>query len=103
MRTILLGAVLALAAAGGCSNDKSSSSSATAEKADDVPTVTLDETEKLLAANEATAIDCNGDRTRKKYGILPGAVLIADEESFPASDLPADKARKLIFYCSDTR
>lgn len=101
MRTILLGAVLALATVGGCSNDKASSSSA--EKADDVPTVTLDEADKLLAANEATAIDCNGDRTRKKYGILPGAVLIADEESFPASDLPADKTRKLIFYCSDTR
>ncbi len=101
MRTILLGAVLALATVGGCSNDKSSS--AAAEKADDVPTVTLDETDKLLAANEATAVDCNGDRTRTKYGILPGAVLIADEESFPASDLPADKTRRLIFYCSDTR
>ena len=48
MRTILLGAVLALATVGGCSNDKSSS--AAAEKADDVPTVTLDETDKLLAA-----------------------------------------------------
>lgn len=103
MRTILLGAVLALATVGGCSKDTSSSGSSTQEKADDVPTVTLDETEKLLAANEATAVDCNGDRTREKLGILPGAVLISDEETYPASELPADKARKLIFYCSDTR
>ena len=96
MRTILLAVVLAsAAAAAGCSKDKAES----AHK-EEFPSMTLDEVEKGLAANEVTAVDCNGDKTRKKHGIVPGALLIEDEETFEASVLPADKARKLVFYCS---
>jgi len=96
MRTMLLAVVLAsAAAAAGCSKDKAES----AHK-DDLPTMTLDAVEKGIAANEVTAVDCNGDKTRKKYGIVPGAILIEDEEAFEASVLPPDKTRKLVFYCS---
>jgi hypothetical protein len=97
MRKLIFAAVLGLAAISGCSKDKSSSS----EKAEEqFPTMTLDEVEKGLAASELTAIDCNGESTRKKHGVVPGAVLITDEEKYPASELPADKTRKLVFYCS---
>jgi hypothetical protein len=58
--------------------------------------------DKALAAKEATPVDCNGDRTRKKLGVIPGAILVSDEESFAASELPADKNTKLVFYCADT-
>lgn len=96
MRTILLGVVLASAAASaGCSKDNSGH-----EAKSDLPTMTLDQVEKGIAANTLTAVDCNGDKTRKKYGIVPGAILIEDEEAFEASALPADKARPLVFYCS---
>lgn len=97
MRTILLAVVLASAAAAGCSKDKATG----AEGAEaNLPMMSLDEVDKGLAANTLTAVDCNGDNTRKKYGVLPGAVLVTDEEAYAASALPADKTRKLVFYCS---
>ena len=96
MRTFLFSVVLGLAAVSGCSKDKATSESAEEQ----FPEMTLDAVEKGLAANELSAIDCNGESTRKKHGVLPGAILVADEETYPASDLPADKTRKLVFYCS---
>lgn len=96
MRTILLASVLSLAAVSGCSRDKAN----TSETAGHFTEMSPDDVEKGLAANQLTAVDCNGDKLRKKLGVLPGAVLIDDEEEFLASDLPADKARKLVFYCS---
>lgn len=98
MRTILLAVVLASAAAAGCSKDKASDDHVTVKS--DLPTMTLDDVDKGLAANELTAVDCNGEKTRKKFGTVPGAILIEDEETFEASALPADKNRKLVFYCS---
>ena len=97
MRTILFAAALSLAAASGCAKDKGST-----EQVDDYPRMSLDEVEKGIAANEVTAIDCNGERTRKKLGAVPGAVIISDEETYPVTELPADKARRLVFYCSDS-
>jgi hypothetical protein len=96
MRTVLLAAALSLVAASGCAKDKPS-----AEQVDEYPKMSLDEVEKGIAANVVTAIDCNGERTRKKLGVVPGAVVISDEETYPVSELPADKARRLVFYCSD--
>jgi hypothetical protein len=99
MRNLLFLAVLACGAVAGCAKDKSDASAAA--KAEEFPTMTIDEVDRALAAKEAQAIDCNGERTRKKSGVLPGAILISDEELYPASELPADKATKLIFYCAD--
>ena len=96
MSKLIIAALLGLTTLSGCSKDKSASS----ESEHKLPEMSLDDVEKGLAANELTAIDCNGSDTRKKYGVIPDAVLIADEEAYPASDLPADKARKLVFYCS---
>jgi hypothetical protein len=98
MRTTLFAIVIAVSAATGCSKGEEK----TEQKAEqDYPKMTLDEVEAGIAANTLTAVDCNGDKTRKKYGAVPGAVLITDEESYPESELPADKTRKLVFYCSD--
>jgi len=97
MRTLLFAAAVALVGVGGCAKDKTDSS---AEKAVEVPNLSMDEVEKGLAAKQLVAVDCNGDKTRKKLGVLPGAILLEDEEAFVASDLPADKATKLVFYCS---
>ena len=97
MRTILLAVVLASAAAtaSGCSKDDK------ADKAhSDLPTLSIADVDKGIAANELTVVDCNGEKTRKKYGIIPNAVLVEDEETFNADVLPPDKARKLVFYCS---
>ena len=98
MRTLLFGLALSLAAATGCNSDKT----AAADKAkDEIPALSMDEVQKGIEAKTLTAVDCNGDRTRKKMGTLPGAITVSDEESFAASELPADKGTKLVFYCMD--
>jgi hypothetical protein len=98
MRTLLFGIALSLAAVSGCNSDKA----AAGDKAKaDFPAMTMDEVQKGIDAKQLTAVDCNGDRTRKKLGVLPGAISVSDEESFAASELPADKATKLVFYCAN--
>lgn len=97
MRELIITAVVGLAAFSGCAKDKDASGET---KHDDLPTVTVDDVEAGLAANTLTAVDCNGEKTRRNVGIVPGAVLISDEEAFTAAELPADKTRKLVFYCS---
>lgn len=98
MRTLLLAAALALASSAGCTKTDDNKAAA---KADDVPTMTVDELAAALDAKQATPVDCNSERTRKKLGVVPGAIVISDEESFGASELPADKTTKLVFYCAD--
>jgi len=100
MRSLLLGAALALVSITGCSRDKGGSGAA-AEHEQKFATMTIDEVEAAVTAKQAVAVDCNGDRTRSKLGVVPGAILITDEEQYAPSELPADKATKLIFYCSD--
>jgi rhodanese-related sulfurtransferase len=98
MQAIVLAAVLALGAGAGCA--KSEKSAAT-EKAT-VATVTVDEVDQKLASGECVPVDANGTATRKKMGILPGAVLLTDSDTFQLSELPADKAKTLVFYCANT-
>lgn len=97
MRKMLLAAVLAVSAITGCA--KSEGGGAAAEKDVKIPEITVDQLDKDLAAKAVTTVDCNGDSTRKRMGTIPGAILVADEEKYPASDLPADKSTKLVFYC----
>lgn len=61
----------------------------------------VDELDRQLAAGAAQAVDANGDLTRKRLGTIPGAVLLSDYEAFSLSELPADKARPLVFYCAN--
>ena len=97
MRTLLFSAVIAVASIG-CS-EKADRDSKAEVKHDDLPEMTVDEVAAGLEAKTVTAVDCNSDKTRKKVGVLPGAILIDDEETFTASVLPADKTAKLVFYC----
>ncbi len=96
MRKMLLAACLAVAVVPGCTK---SSDGGTAEKDVKIPQITVDQLDKDLAAKTATPVDCNGDSTRKHMGTIPGAILISDEEKFAATELPADKTTKLVFYC----
>ena len=34
-------------------------------------------------------------------GVVPGAVLLTDSESFALTELPADKSKPLVFYCAN--
>ena len=95
---MLLAALLSLAAVPACT--KSGDADSKGAKDDvKIASITIDDADKLLAAKQATAVDCNGAPTRKRMGTIPGAILVTDDEAFAASELPADKQSKLVFYC----
>ncbi len=92
---LALGA-LALGVAGGCRKDDKPA--AAARKIVEVSVAELD---AMIAKGACTPVDANGDVTRKKRGVIPGAVRLSDYETYAASELPADKARALVFYCAN--
>ncbi len=96
MRRMLFALALTLPMAAACSKSEKADSS---KHEANLPEMTVDQVAAGLEAKQLTPVDCNGDKTRKKHGVLPGAILIADEETFTAADLPADKTTKLVFYC----
>ena len=94
--TIRIVLVMALGlAAGGCSRQDTGSQSAA------VRTVGIDELDRRIAAGQCQAVDANGAATRKRLGVIPGATLLSDHEAYKLSELPADKARPLVFYCAN--
>jgi hypothetical protein len=96
MRTLLFSAVIALASIG-CTEKANQSDSKAEVK--HLPEMSIEDVAAGLEAKQLTPVDCNGEKTRKKHGVLPGAILIDDEETFTASALPSDKTTKLVFYC----
>jgi rhodanese-related sulfurtransferase len=46
--------------------------------------------------------DANVPSTRSKFGVIPGATLLASGDDYPLSMLPQDKDAKLVFYCANT-
>jgi rhodanese-related sulfurtransferase len=98
MRTLLVSAALALVSLAGCSKSKDESAQAETK----LPTVTVDELDAQLATSAVQPVDANGQQTRAKMGVIPGAVLLTDSEEFQPSELPADKSKPLVFYCANT-
>jgi rhodanese-related sulfurtransferase len=98
----MLAAVLVswFALGAGCSGTRDRDAQATEDRASvQVATVTVDELDHLLAGNECQAVDANGTETRRHLGVIPGAVLLTDADSI--DKLPADKTRRLVFYCTN--
>lgn len=96
MRTLLVACLLAIATAAGCT--RTADHGATEQVA--IAAVTVDELDQLLAHHDCQAVDANGDSTRKKMGVIPGAVLLSSMDA--VNELPADKAKGLVFYCANT-
>jgi rhodanese-related sulfurtransferase len=104
MRTPLLLALATAAALGPACSKGGGDEAAPAPPtrvARQIPTISIEELEARLAKGDCRAVDANGDATRKRFGVIPGAVLISDSETFLPSELPADKARGLVFYCAN--
>lgn len=47
--------------------------------------------------------DANGDETRQKDGIIPGAKLLPGLDYSVAKELPTDKSADLVFYCGSPK
>jgi len=67
--------------------------------APEVPAVSVDELDHLLASHQCVAVDTNGDVTRRRMGVIPGAVLLRDMDA--VDQLPADRTTGLVFYCAN--
>ena len=94
MRTLFVISLLALAAAAGCSRHRDE----VAAQAPEVAAVSVDQLDRMLADHSCQAVDANGDLTRQRMGIIPGAVLLVDDS---IANLPADKSKGLVFYCAN--
>ncbi|MBT8494561.1 MAG: rhodanese-like domain-containing protein [Deltaproteobacteria bacterium] len=60
-----------------------------------------DEVDALLKDGKVHVFDANSDKTRSKYGVVPGAKLLTSYKDYDLGILPEDKAAKLVFYCSN--
>jgi len=49
-------------------------------------------------------LDANVEETREQYGVIPRARLLTSYDQYDiATELPAAKNAKLVFYCANTR
>lgn len=92
MKSFVVCLAFALLAVAGCSKP---------EKEKGIAIVGVPELDAMLARGAWTPVDANGPTTRKNKGVIPGAIRLSDYETFSASELPADKARPLVFYCAN--
>jgi rhodanese-related sulfurtransferase len=68
-----------------------------------VKTTTVKEVAAWNKTKAITPVDANGKETRAKMGVIPGARLLTSSTQFAATELPASKDSKLVFYCANTR
>lgn len=67
------------------------------------PNESVDAVAQMLATGDCVPVDANGAETRAQYGVLPSAVLLSSYQSYPVTELPADKDTKLVFYCGSQK
>ena len=98
-----------VALAVGCHGSSSSSADQAAPAAPDkaaaaaIPEVTVAQVASFTKDKSATIFDANDGDTRKEFGVVPGAMLLASHKDYPLSVLPATKSDKLVFYCGGTK
>jgi rhodanese-related sulfurtransferase len=61
--------------------------------------LSIEKVSALVASGDCVAVDANSADTRKELGVVPNAILLSNYRTFDASELPADKGKKLVFYC----
>lgn len=73
-----------------------------AAKKAEVSELTVAQLVDLRKAAQPTVLDANGEQTRARFGVIPGATLLSSVK-YAASELPAQKDAKLVFYCANTK
>lgn len=61
----------------------------------------VEQVAQWLKDGTATVFDANNDSFRKNNGTVEGAVLLSSYQSYDLKELGDDKARQLVFYCSN--
>mgnify|MGYP001556210233 CR=1 FL=1 len=67
-----------------------------------IPEISVDDADEAIQSG-AIAVDANSERTRKRNGTVPNAIILTSSSKYELSQLPEDKSKDLIFYCSNTR
>ncbi|HET9991987.1 MAG TPA: rhodanese-like domain-containing protein [Kofleriaceae bacterium] len=98
MKKLLLMTILA--AAGCAKSDKPADKAA--QQDEKLTFISVDDVDAHITKGTAQAVDANNPTTRQHEGVVPGAVLLTDSESFALTELPTDKAKELVFYCANT-
>lgn len=65
-----------------------------------VKEATVAQTAEHVKNATGTIVDANDDEYRKAAGVVPGAVLLTSISSYDLKQLPSDKTRPLVFYCT---
>jgi rhodanese-related sulfurtransferase len=103
MRTLLLSLLLCFVVAG-CKSPAPAAATEpnpAAEAEVSIPEITVADADAALQSG-AFAVDANSEKTRKKNGTVPDAIILTSSYKYELSQLPEDKSKDLIFYCSNT-
>jgi len=65
------------------------------------PEISIEDASEALQSG-AVAVDANSASTREKHGTVPGAIMLTSSSKYELVQLPEDKSKDLIFYCSST-
>jgi rhodanese-related sulfurtransferase len=73
----------------------------TAFAGEQVAEVSVSTVQALVAAKSAKValLDANNEQARAAAGMLPGAIKLSSYNQYALTELPADKATTLVFYC----
>ena len=99
MRSIAKLFVVGLLTAGAMGGCKKQDAAPSAKAEAPLTSVSVTDLEASLERGECIPVDANSDATRKRMGLVPGAVKLSDSDTFAAAELPADKTKNLVFYC----
>jgi rhodanese-related sulfurtransferase len=102
MRYIFLSLALSILVLG-CKDASPAAATETKEApaAVEIPEISVEDAEKAIQSG-AVALDANSESTREKNGTVPGAVILTSSYKYDVTQLPDDKSKDLIFYCSNT-
>jgi rhodanese-related sulfurtransferase len=85
----------------GCKDASPATANETKEAPADIPEISVEDADKAIKTG-AVALDANSESTREKHGTIPGAVILTSPAKYDLAELPGDKSKDLIFYCSNT-
>lgn len=100
MRFIFLSLALSILVLG-CKDASPAAATKEAPAAVEIPEISVEDAEKAIQSG-AVALDANSESTREKNGTVPGAVILTSSYKYDVTQLPDDKSKDLIFYCSNT-
>ena len=101
MRIIFLSLALSLLFFG-CKDPSAATADETKEQPKaEISEISVQDADEAIQSG-AVAVDANSERTRKKNGTVPGAVVLTSSYKYDLAQLPEDKSKDLIFYCSNT-